>query len=286
MSSAVQETTFRGLPAYHLRCGATEVTVSRFGAQVLSWWRPDTGDLLYLSPSAIFDGRRPIRGGIPVCFPQFSDRGPLPAHGFARVQMWDPLRTDTTADAAVLVLRLSDTCSTRARWPHSFEIFTTVTCTPGTLEVALHLTVPAREPLDITCGLHTYLRVAGPAPHLAGLIHQRYTDAASASPFEVHRDLEPTLPAVRPVDRIYTDAPPVVLTRSDRRLRIRSTGFPETIVWNPGPEGAQRSTDLPRKAWRDLVCIEAAATTPVRIDRDHPWRGSQSITVEQRPARP
>lgn len=36
------------------------------------------------------DGSRPLRGGIPVCFPQFSDCGPLEKqHGFARDEVWE-----------------------------------------------------------------------------------------------------------------------------------------------------------------------------------------------------
>ena len=35
-------------------------------------------------PARAFRAGTSIRGGVPVCFPQFADQGPLPMHGFAR----------------------------------------------------------------------------------------------------------------------------------------------------------------------------------------------------------
>ncbi|MFX6031775.1 hypothetical protein ABTE99_19565, partial [Acinetobacter baumannii] len=58
------------------------------GAQVLSWVMADGVERLYLSPRSVFDGHTAIRGGVPVCFPQFNQRGPLAKHGFARNLPW------------------------------------------------------------------------------------------------------------------------------------------------------------------------------------------------------
>ena len=49
-------------------------------------------------PGAVFDGTQPIRGGVPVIFPQFGrpDQS-LPMHGFARSSLWT---VDAIVDAA------------------------------------------------------------------------------------------------------------------------------------------------------------------------------------------
>lgn len=62
------------------------------------------------------------RGGIPVCFPQFSDFGPLSQHGFARNSPFEV--QSRTADTVTLVLRSSE--ATLKLWPHAFELLVTV----------------------------------------------------------------------------------------------------------------------------------------------------------------
>jgi len=41
-------------------------------------------DVMFVSKNAIFQPPKAIRGGVPVCFPQFGQLGPLGQHGFAR----------------------------------------------------------------------------------------------------------------------------------------------------------------------------------------------------------
>ena len=62
------------------------------------------------------------RGGIPVCFPQFSDFGPLGQHGFARNTAFEVL--SSAPGTVSLVLRSND--ATRGAWPHDFELVVTV----------------------------------------------------------------------------------------------------------------------------------------------------------------
>lgn len=62
------------------------------------------------------------RGGVPVCFPQFSDFGPLAQHGFARNSQFEVF--SRTEDSVSLVLRSSD--ASRQLWPHDFELLITV----------------------------------------------------------------------------------------------------------------------------------------------------------------
>ena len=80
--------TVQGQPCIRLSlANGDSALVALQGAQVLSWMASGR-ERLYLSPRAAFDGQTAIRGGIPVCWPQFNQRGPLPKHGFVRNLPW------------------------------------------------------------------------------------------------------------------------------------------------------------------------------------------------------
>lgn len=54
------------------------------GAHVTSWKSASGQERLFVSKQALFQPPKAIRGGVPVCFPQFGALGPLGQHGFAR----------------------------------------------------------------------------------------------------------------------------------------------------------------------------------------------------------
>ena len=96
---------FAGLPCVRLRLDAdNHLLVALHGGHVLSWVALGA-EQLYLSPRSLLDGRAAIRGGVPVCFPQFNERGPLPKHGFARNLPW--VAGEATAQAGACLLYTS-----------------------------------------------------------------------------------------------------------------------------------------------------------------------------------
>ena len=70
--------------------GRSEVTIHHFGAHVTSFKNAQGRELLYTSPLATFAGPKAIRGGIPICFPQFGQKGNIRQHGLARITPWKP----------------------------------------------------------------------------------------------------------------------------------------------------------------------------------------------------
>src|SRR5688572_25010680 len=78
------------------------------GAHVTSW-RPAGagGERLFLSAASEFRTDAAIRGGVPVIFPQFAGRGPLPKHGFARTAEWTLVGVERRERDVRVALRLA-----------------------------------------------------------------------------------------------------------------------------------------------------------------------------------
>ena len=112
------------LPCARLR-SATGCTseVYRHGAHVASWRDADGEDIIFLSSEAVFKPPKAIRVGIPLCFPQFSDLGPLAQqHGFARNEQWQLVDPPANGDenGGNVTFRLVSSDATKALWPHDF----------------------------------------------------------------------------------------------------------------------------------------------------------------------
>lgn len=82
-------TDWSGNPQVVLRSpqGAS-AKISLHGGQVMSWKNEQGEELLFTSSKAVFKPPKAMRGGIPICFPQFGNRGSLEQHGFARNKVW------------------------------------------------------------------------------------------------------------------------------------------------------------------------------------------------------
>jgi glucose-6-phosphate 1-epimerase len=286
-TSAITLSDFHGQPALTLVAGdGARACILLHGAHLVSWVPAGGEEQLYLSPQAVFDALQPVRGGVPVIFPQFNQRGPLPRHGFARTRAWRALSLVQGEQDAMAVLRLVDDDATWAIWPQRFVAELSVRIAGARIDI--ELAVEHREPEEagppaaemvFTAALHTYVRVAdATAARLDGLQRLRYEDSVRNTQ---QVDMAPQLTVAGELDRIYFDAArPLVLHDGPRRIEIASSGFADVVVWNPGAAASARFVDMPADGWREMLCVEAAAIgTPLRIPVGDCWIGRQSLTV-------
>lgn len=269
---------FRGQPALRATgADGSTLTVALHGAQILSWTTGDGVERLYLSPRAVFDGSTAIRGGVPICAPQFNQRGMLPKHGFMRNLPWD---AEVSGAPDMLLLRLRDGEATRKLWPHAFEAHLEVTLAPGKLRTALTLLNLDSAPWSFTAALHTYLRVDDIAHvRLEGLKDsQRWNSLTD----ERHVETADALQFDAEFDSVYgAAAHPLKLVQRSGTLEIaQSASCPETVVWNPGAELGAKLADMPVDGYRHMLCVEAASIdTPVTLAPNAQWQGWQQLTV-------
>ena len=78
---------WNGLPAVYIENDLAEAVVTLHGCHVVSFAPRGSREVLWVSGKSYFADGKPIRGGIPVCWPWFGGAG-QPAHGLARLSQW------------------------------------------------------------------------------------------------------------------------------------------------------------------------------------------------------
>lgn len=266
-----------GWPVIDLQSeGGASARVYLNGAHVTSWCPAGGEERLFLSRASEFGAGKAIRGGVPVIFPQFSDYGPFQRHGFARNLLW----TVKELRGPQLVLTLADSDETLALWPHQFECEFAVTVGGMALEMRLTVRNPGPEAMEFAAALHTYLRVDDiAATRVEGLSGMRFRDNNDRSQIQVDHDEAVTFPGE--IDRGYFDVPRRLVVRDGgSELTVQSDGFPDAVVWNPGPEKSAALKDMEPEGFRRFVCIEAAAIQhPLRLAPGESWSGMQRLLV-------
>jgi glucose-6-phosphate 1-epimerase len=205
------------LPKVHLSSpDGARAELTLHGAHVLSWVPVAGGEQLFLSRKSEYRPGVAIRGGVPVIFPQFAGRGPLPKHGFARTLPWELL----SVEGGLAVLTLQDNPATRAIWPYAFRLEYRVELGRQNLAMRLGVVNTGTQAFSFTAALHTYLRVEDVRlAAVEGLKGLRYADSAHAEQESVEQNERVSFPGE--VDRIYFGTQrPVHLIQKDRHLTV------------------------------------------------------------------
>jgi glucose-6-phosphate 1-epimerase len=249
-----------------------------YGAHVVSWVPTGGPERLFLSRMSAFRAGVPIRGGVPLVFPQFGTTGPLPLHGLVRLMAWELAAAETVGQEAVATFRLSDTEDSRRMWDHAFLTELAVAIGGSKLALVLAVTNTGAEPFDFTAAFHTYLAVADiSATTVEGLAGLRYRDAAAGG-VEAHED-SPQVGFSGEVNRIYFDAPSEARVVEKGRITVvQKAGFADAVVWNPGAAKCATMTDLEPEDYHRFVCVEASAVAaPIQLAPGERWQGMQTL---------
>jgi glucose-6-phosphate 1-epimerase len=251
-----------GYPVYTVHHATAKARVALHGAHVMEWTPAGQEPVLYMSPQAVIQAGKPIRGGIPVCWPWFGadpNDATKPMHGLARIRFWKLTEATTSATGVTLLFSLTSDAETLALWPHAFSARVEVHI-GKVLEVSLTTRNTGEEPFALTEALHTYLHV--------GDIHQVTVRGLAGLPYldtvgtPTMREQSGDIAINREVDRQYVSGGPVTVEDGalKRKLRIENSGSNTVVVWNPWIEKSTRLADLPNEAYPQFLCIEAANT--------------------------
>ena len=243
-----------------------QATLTTHGATLLSYIPAGSDEILWVSQTAVFDGSKPVRGGVPVCWPWFGayDVTKMPAHpsdaakkahGFVRYEVWQVEAVESVGEAVRVVLSLTPNDNTQAVWPFDFKVRLAVT-----LGEALTVDLIGENRSDqawwLTEALHSYFKVAqAPGLVIEGLENTRYFD--KNRDFAEFKQID-TLNLQPPMDCVFINHSwPITLKDQGRDIRIDKQHSASTIVWNPGEEGVKAFADIPTQDYANFVCVEA-----------------------------
>eukprot|EP00698_Gefionella_okellyi_P006189 TRINITY_DN15603_c0_g1_i1.p1 TRINITY_DN15603_c0_g1~~TRINITY_DN15603_c0_g1_i1.p1 ORF type:complete len:321 (+),score=55.55 TRINITY_DN15603_c0_g1_i1:66-965(+) len=273
---------WKGLPAVVVTFKSSSCTILLHGATVVSWVCAGT-ERIFVSQKAFYEPPKAVRGGIPICFPQFGP-GALPQHGFARNKPWKIASTMLDTDAASVCVELANDADTEKVWPHSFTVRLTVSLdSEDHLDMRFVVHNTGNTEFTFTGALHTYFRITDALQSAVyGLHNLQYVDKTDGLKTKVQHLEQVRIEAE--TDRVYMLAPNSGVALSDdvqrTRLIVDKTGFPDVVVWNPFAEKVKSIADMGQDEWTQFVCVEvAAASSPQPVAPGQSWHGSQTLQI-------
>ena len=253
-----------GMPRLMISTALAEAEIYVHGAHVAKF-APHAGagngkPLLFLSKRAVFNESKPIRGGVPICFPWFGPRAndpSAPAHGFARTKAWTPESIAVNGSGEVTAtFAMSADEQTRQFWPYDFTARYTVTVGEH-LYLSLNVTNTGAAAFGFEEALHSYLLVGDVHSVVVhGLEGTTYLDKMKEGQQVIQAD---AIHFVGETDRVYLNTHSTCRVddpANDRVIVVEKSGSRSTVVWNPWIEKSRGFSDFGDDEWPGMVCIE------------------------------
>lgn len=136
---------------------------------IITSWRIQNQDILYLDAERFANQQLSVRGGIPILFPicgnlpdntyTYQDRQyQLKQHGFARDLPWEVTATETDKCASI-TLSLNSSEQTLAVYPFAFELTFTYQLQGNSLKIIQNYTNKSQVAMPFNSGLHPYFLI-------------------------------------------------------------------------------------------------------------------------------
>ncbi|WP_339846334.1 D-hexose-6-phosphate mutarotase [uncultured Halopseudomonas sp.] len=217
--------------------------------------------LLWLSPEEPELPGKPMRGGIPLCWPWFGNERPGPAHGIARTSLWE-IESVVVTDAKVQISLELPQAVMALHLPDEQWVVKVHFTLASDLLVTLTSTNTGSAAQTLGQALHTYLPVSDITQvQVKGLDQITYLDqltgceAVQNGPVSFQQE----------VDRIYHGVIGILeLEEAGEIVSVEGAGSSSTVLWNPWIEKSRRLGHFPEEGYREMLCIETANAGPDR----------------------
>lgn len=246
--------------------------IALYGAHLLSFIPNSDGrERLWLSPVALMNKRSPIRGGVPICWPWFSNIPPnnevsdaLPAHGFVRNQDWYVNAITETEDQTIIAMSPEQLglCGFSSNVSVVVEFTFAKKCS-----IKLITRNASEKTVRVTAALHSYFKVHD--------IHQTEIKGVTGKYLDKTRDNGVFIQS-KPyfvegeTDRIHLQDDNqkfalISVNSNDNKTVIEQHGHDSVVVWNPWQEKSTAMVDMQDTSYLNMLCIEASITQGIEL---------------------
>ncbi len=252
-----------GLDRLALHAVEGEALVYLQGAHVAHFQPQGEKPVLWMSAESRFEAGKPLRGGVPICFPWFGPKAgspDAPLHGFARILPWTIGSIAREADGRLrAVLDLSAEAATRGGFPRELSLSLGVTVGRS---LRMELTARNVDSAAVTfeAALHGYFAVSDVRQvRIRGLEGVSYVDKTAAmarKPGEAG-----PISIAAETDRVYAGTSGTVTIEDPgwrRRIVVSKSGSRTTVIWNPWVAKAKAMPDFGDEEWTGMLCVETA----------------------------
>ena len=246
-----------------------KATVALHGAHIMSYIPKGQEAVLWMSEKSWFEPGKPIRGGIPVCWPWFGghpSNSEMPSHGFARISEWEVVASgDSETGNTFLELALTPGLIDEKFRTDDFLVKIKVELSEK-LSAALIVDNTENKELAFSAALHSYFNISDISKvQLSGLNGVSYLDTLDDS----KHVQEGNITFAAETDSVYLDTEDTCVIDDpgfNRKIKISKTGSRSTVVWNPWTAKSQRMPDFGDEEFHTMLCVETAnAETDARV---------------------
>lgn len=236
---------------------SAQAKIALQGAHLFHYQKTNEKPTLWLSDTTCMENGKNIRGGVPICWPSFGHNNPdLPAHGFARNQIWNVLKIiEDDTDTTIVVLDLKDSLQTKKMWAYQFHVTVHIRIAK---ELSIELVTLNKDVKDfkLTQAFHSYFAVSDVKNiSIKGLENKPYLDTVT----NTEHIQNGTLKIDKEVDFVYQEVDKgISLEDATRTIDITAEGSSSSVIWNPWVDKSKRMSGMRDDSYDEFICIETA----------------------------
>jgi glucose-6-phosphate 1-epimerase len=248
-----------GLPLIKITTPWSAAEIYPHGAHVAGFQKNGEPPLIFMSAKSYFAPGKPIRGGVPICFPWFGNHDGEPSHGFARITEWQLVKTSAAADGSVTLQFALPEIPGRDAWKNLRTEFVVMVSDALTMELIV-ANDGCDETLKIENCLHTYFQVGDiGAVSLTGLRDAPFDDFAAGDNGVRKIENDAVLRIAKETNRVYPDNAAtvgIIDEKLQRKIRVEKFYSNSTVVWNPWTT-QKLPGDFDPAEHKHMVCVES-----------------------------